>query len=46
MLNSYNLCKRLNCLPDDGGLLDQSAEWVWYATAIGNAEIRYQMKEV
>jgi hypothetical protein len=37
-LSSYNLCKSLNCLPDDGGLLDQGAEWVAFATVFSNAE--------
>lgn len=46
MLNSYNLCKGLNCLPDPGGLLDQTAEWVAFAIVFGNAEAEYaQMRQ-
>lgn len=41
MLNSYNLCKSLGCLPEAGGLLDQAANWVWYATIFGNCEAEY-----
>jgi hypothetical protein len=40
--SSYQLCKHLTCLPEDGGLLDQSAEWVAFAGVFAATEADYQ----
>ena len=44
-LSSYNLCKTLTCLPEDGGLLDQSAEWVAYAGVFASTEAEYEKSQ-
>jgi len=41
-LSTYNLCKSLGTLPEPGGLLDQSAEFVAFAVIFSNAEAEYQ----
>ena len=43
MLGSYNLCQALGCLPEAGGLLDQSAEWVAYAGVFAAAEAEFRL---
>jgi hypothetical protein len=42
MLDSYNLCVRLRCLPKRGALGDQDARWVEYARIFATAEAEYQ----
>lgn len=41
-LSTYNRCRHLRCLPREGGLLDQDAEWVAFADIFAAAEADYQ----
>lgn len=42
LLSSYQMCRHLNCLPGDGGLSDQDAEWVAFAGVFAATEVEYE----
>lgn len=42
MMSLYSQCKNLGTLPDDGGLLDQRADYLAYFAIFAAADAEYQ----